>query len=100
MDNLPVDDGTVKAGGSRSPHRIYNIGNNRSEDLGEMISLIEQTCGRVAKRRLLPMQPGDVRDTFADISAIQQDIGFEPRTTIATGVPRFVQWYRNYHGIQ
>lgn len=100
VDNPPVDDGTVKAGGSTSPHRIYNIGNNRSEDLGEMISLIEQACGRVAKRRLLPMQPGDVRDTFADISAIQQDLGFEPRTTIAIGVPRFVQWYRDYHGIQ
>ena len=99
VDNPPADDGTVKAGGSISPHRIYNIGNNRSEDLGEMISLIEQACGRLAERRLLPMQPGDVRDTFADISAIQRDLGFEPRTTISEGVPRFVQWYREYHGL-
>jgi UDP-glucuronate 4-epimerase len=99
VDNPPADDGAVKAGGSISPHRIYNIGNSRSEDLGEMISLIEQACGRTAERRLLPMQPGDVRDTFADISAIQRDLSFEPRTTIADGVPRFVQWYRGYHGV-
>jgi UDP-glucuronate 4-epimerase len=99
LDNPPADDGAVKAGGSISPHRIYNIGNSRSEDLGEMIALIEQACGRPAERRLLPMQPGDVRDTFADIGAIQRDLGFEPRTTIAEGVPRFVQWYRDYHGL-
>jgi UDP-glucuronate 4-epimerase len=97
LDKPPADDGTPKAGGSVSPHRLYNIGNNRSEELGEMISLIEQACGRPAERNLLPMQPGDVRDTFADISAIQRDLGFEPRTTIAEGVPRFVQWYRDYH---
>jgi len=99
LDSPPVDDGAPKAGGSVSPHRLYNIGNSRSEDLGEMITLIEQACGRSAERRLLPMQPGDVRDTFADISAIQNDLGFEPRTTIAEGVPRFVQWYRQYHGL-
>ena len=99
VDNPPADDGALKAGGSVSPHRIYNIGNSRSEDLGEMISLIERECGRPAERRLLPLQPGDVRDTFADISAIQRDLGYEPRTTIAEGVPRFVQWYREYHGL-
>ena len=97
LDNPPADDGSEKAGGSISPHRLYNIGNNRSEELGEMISLIEQACGRKAERNLLPMQPGDVRDTFADISAIQRDLGFQPRTTIAEGVPRFVDWYRAYH---
>ncbi|WP_242138015.1 GDP-mannose 4,6-dehydratase [Sphingomonas sp. TREG-RG-20F-R18-01] len=99
LDNPPADDGMAKAGGSISPHRIYNIGNSRSEDLGEMISLIEQACGKPAERRLLPMQPGDVRDTFADISAIRRDLGYEPRTTIAEGVPRFVAWYRAYHGL-
>ena len=99
LDNPPPDDGAVKAGGSISPHRLYNIGNNRSEELGDMIALIEQACGRPAERRLLPMQPGDVRDTFADISAIRRDLGFEPRTTIAEGVPRFVRWFRDYHGV-
>ncbi|SEN62720.1 UDP-glucuronate 4-epimerase [Sphingomonas gellani] len=99
LDNPPPDDGAVKAGGSVSPHRLYNIGNNRSEELGHMISLIEEACGRPAQRRLLPMQPGDVRDTFADISAIQRDLGYAPTTTIAEGVPKFVQWYREYHGL-
>ncbi len=63
-----------------------------------MIALIEQACGREAKQRLLPMQPGDVRDTYADISAIQRDLGFQPTTSIDEGVPRFVEWYRDYHG--
>ena len=99
LDNPPPDDGLVKAGGSISPHRLYNIGNSRSEDLGEMISLLEQACGRPAERRLLPMQPGDVRDTFADISAINRDLGYEPTTSIAVGVPKFVDWYRSYHKV-
>jgi UDP-glucuronate 4-epimerase len=96
-DNPPADDGEEKAGGSRSPHRLYNIGNHRSEELTHMIDLIEEACGRKAERRLLPMQPGDVRDTYADISAIQRDLGFEPTTSIDVGVPRFVDWYREYH---
>ncbi len=97
LDNPPPDDGEEKAGGSRSPHRLYNIGNHRSEELTRMIALIEQACGRTADKRLLPMQPGDVRDTFADISAIQADLGFAPTTSIDEGVPRFVDWYRTYH---
>jgi UDP-glucuronate 4-epimerase len=99
LDNPPPDDGEEKAGGSRGPHRIYNIGNHRSEELTRMISLIEEACGRKAEKLLLPMQPGDVRDTFADISAIQRDLGFEPTTPIDAGIPRFVAWYRDYHGL-
>jgi UDP-glucuronate 4-epimerase len=98
-DNPPPDDGAVKAGGSKGPHRLYNIGNNRSEELIRMIELIEQACGRKAERRLMPMQPGDVRDTFADISAIQRDLGFQPTTGIEEGVPRFVDWFKTYHGL-
>jgi UDP-glucuronate 4-epimerase len=64
-----------------------------------MIDLIEQVCGRKAERRLMPMQPGDVRDTYADISAIQRDLGYRPTTTIDQGVPRFVDWFRAYHGV-
>ncbi|MBV9929924.1 MAG: GDP-mannose 4,6-dehydratase [Alphaproteobacteria bacterium] len=99
LDHPAPDDGTEKAGGSRAPHRLYNIGNHRSEELGRMIDLLEEACGRKAERRLLPMQPGDVRDTYADISAIQRDLGFEPTTTIAEGIPKFVDWYRQYHGL-
>jgi UDP-glucuronate 4-epimerase len=99
LDNPPPDDGAKKAGGSRGPHRLYNIGNHRSEELTRMIDLIEDACGRKAERILKPMQAGDVRDTFADISAIQRDLGFQPTTPIDVGVPRFVQWYRDYHGI-
>ena len=97
LDNPPPDDGEAKAGGSVGPHRLYNIGNHRSEELTRMIGLIEQACGRTAEKRLLPMQPGDVRDTYADISAIQRDLGFAPSTSIDEGVPRFVAWYRDYH---
>jgi UDP-glucuronate 4-epimerase len=99
LDNPPLDDGAEKAGGSKGPHRLYNIGNNRSEELTHMIGLLEQACGRKAERRLLPMQPGDVRDTFADISAIQRDLGYAPTTGIEIGVPRFVEWYKAYHGL-
>ena len=93
------DDGREKPGGSRAPHRLYNIGNNRSEELGRLIALIETACGRPAIRNLRPMQPGDVKDTFADITAIQHDLGFTPRTTIDEGVPKFVDWYRGYTGM-
>ena len=97
LDNPPPDDGAVKAGGSAAPHRLYNIGNHRSEELRRMVSLIEAACGREARIELQPMQPGDVPDTFADITAIQEDLGYQPSTTIDQGVPRFVEWYRDYH---
>jgi UDP-glucuronate 4-epimerase len=95
----PVDDGAIKAGGSVAPHAIYNIGNHRAEELGRLISLLEGACGREAIKVMEPMQPGDVHATYADISAIQRDIGFEPSTTLDTGVPLFVDWYRTYHGL-
>ena len=97
LDNPPPDDGLEKAGGSKAPHRLYNIGNNNSEELVRMIGLLEDACGRRAEKKLMPMQPGDVRDTYADISAIQRDLGFQPSVRIDEGVPRFVSWYRAYH---
>ncbi|MGB3722658.1 MAG: GDP-mannose 4,6-dehydratase [Pacificimonas sp.] len=100
LDNPPPDDGSEKAGGSVSPHRLYNIGNNQSEELGKMIGLIEQAVGKEARRDVLPMQPGDVRATFADIDAIAGDLGYAPTTTIDEGVPRFVDWYMRYHGLK
>ncbi len=98
-DNPPPDDGAEKAGGSVAPHRLYNIGNNRSEPLGRVIALLETATGRQAVRNYLPIQPGDVIRTAADIEAIAGDLGYRPTTTIDVGVPRFVDWYRRYHGV-
>ena len=97
LDNPPTDDGAVKAGGSMAPHRLYNIGNSRSEELTRMIALLEEACGRKARLEMLPMQPGDVPETYADISAIQNELGFAPVTTIDTGIPAFVDWYTAFH---
>ena len=97
LDGPPTDDGEVKAGGSTSPHALYNIGNSRSEDLMRVVELLEQETGRKGLLDPKPMQVGDVRETFADISAIERDHGFAPRTSIDEGVPRFVSWYRDYH---
>ncbi len=98
-DNPPPDNGAEKAGGSVAPHRLYNIGNNRSEPLGRVIELLETATGRQAVRNNLPIQPGDVIRTAADIEAIAGDLGYRPTTTIDVGVPRFVHWYRQYHGV-
>lgn len=97
LRKAPPDDGASKAGGSQAPHAIYNIGNHRAEELGRLIALIEDACGREAIRIMEPMQPGDVHATYADIEAIQRDIGFAPSTSIDVGVPLFVDWYRDYH---
>jgi UDP-glucuronate 4-epimerase len=97
LDAPPADDGSTKAGGSTTPHALYNIGNNRSEDLMRVVRLLEQATGQQALLDPQPMQVGDVRETFADISAIERDLGFEPSTRIDEGVPRFVAWYRDYH---
>jgi UDP-glucuronate 4-epimerase len=99
LDSPPADDGQVKAGGGTSPHALYNIGNSRSEDLMRVVELLERETGRKALLDPKPMQIGDVKETFADISAIERDHGFQPSTTIDEGVPRFVAWYREYHGL-
>lgn len=99
LDRAPVDNGLEKAGGSCSAHAIYNIGNNRPEPLLRLIELIEASVGRTAQLRMLPMQDGDVKETYADISAIERDLGYRPTTPIDIGVPRFVAWYKSYHGI-
>jgi UDP-glucuronate 4-epimerase len=99
LDSPPADDGSSKAGGSTSPHALYNIGNSRSEDLMRVVQLLEQATGRKALLDPQPMQPGDVKDTFADISAIERDLGFRPATRIDEGVPKFVAWYREYHKV-
>lgn len=98
LDNPPADDGQEKAGGSVKPHRLYNIGNSRSEPLMKVVGLLEEACGRKAEIDFQPMQPGDVPATYADISAITRDLGYAPTISIEAGVPGFVHWYRDYHG--
>ena len=97
LDTAPADDGSTKAGGSSAPHALYNIGNSRSEDLMRVVELQERETGRKALLDPKPMQIGDVKESFADISAIERDLGFHPATSIDQGVPRFVDWYRDYH---
>ena len=99
LDGPPADDGGVKAGGSRSPHAIYNIGNHRSEELMRMIGLLEEATGRKAKLDFQPMQAGDVQNSFADISAIERDHGFAPTTRIDEARHAFVEWYMAHHGL-
>jgi UDP-glucuronate 4-epimerase len=99
LDAPPPDDGKPKPGGSKAPHRLYNIGNNRSEPLLKMIGEIEKATGRKAIKQLEPMAPGDVKDTYADISAIANDLGYKPTTPIEEGIPKFVAWYRSYKGV-
>ena len=95
----PADDGAIKPGGSSKPHAIYNIGNNRPARLLDVLRIIEQACGREARIEMLPMQKGDVPRTCADIDAIARDHGYRPGTPVEEGFPRFVQWYKEYHGI-
>jgi UDP-glucuronate 4-epimerase len=84
---------------SSAPWRIYNIGNNRPEELLHVIEVLEQCLGRKAKRNLLPMQPGDVPATYADVDDLTRDTGFTPHTPVEEGVRRFVEWYRAYYGV-
>jgi UDP-glucuronate 4-epimerase len=84
---------------SRAPWRIYNIGNNRPEDLMHVVSLLEKEFGSTARKQMLPMQPGDVEATYADVSNLERDIGFRPATAIEDGIARFAKWYREYHRI-
>jgi len=99
LDNPPKDDQSQKAGGSVSPHALYNIGNNKPEHLGTMIEIIEECCGKKAEKIMMPMQAGDVPASFADIDAISNDLGYKPSTSIDVGIPNFVNWYKNYKGL-
>ena len=84
---------------SSAPWRVYNIGNNNPVELLEVVRLLEETIGMKAKRELLPMQPGDVPATFADVDDLMRDVGFKPATPIAEGIARFIAWYRSYHNL-
>ena len=94
--NLPPRDGGEGAG---PPAKVYNIGNNRPEELTHVVTVLERELGRTAVKEMLPMQPGDVTETFADVTELMRDTGFSPQTPIEDGLRDFVAWYRDYHRI-
>ncbi|MGB9712390.1 MAG: NAD-dependent epimerase [Dissulfurimicrobium sp.] len=84
---------------SYAPYRIYNIGNNKPVELMYFIEVVERCLGKKAKKNLLPLQPGDVSVTYADISDLERDIGFKPQIPLEDGIPRFIDWYKKYYEI-
>ena len=86
-------------GTSKAPYRIYNIGNQKPIELMRFIELIEEGVGRKAEKNMLPMQPGDVKDTWADTADLTADVGYQPDTTIEEGVKKFVEWYLDYYNV-
>ena len=96
LDAPPADDGAAKPGGFTTPHRLYNIGNNRPEALMDLIGEIEKACGRPAQLTQMPIQPGDVMATYANIDETQRDLGYRPATPINIGVSAFVDWFQDH----
>lgn len=86
-------------GTSHAPYRVYNIGNNTPVELARYIEILESCLGRTAKKNLLPLQPGDVPDTYADVSDLAADVAYSPATPVEEGVARFVEWYREYYRV-
>ena len=102
VDKLPESDPEwtgekPNPGRSYAPYRIYNIGNNRPVELMHFIRVLEEALGKEAKKEMLPMQPGDMVETYADVDDLMQEVGFRPATPIEEGLGRFVEWYRKYH---
>jgi UDP-glucuronate 4-epimerase len=94
---LAATDRPAAAVPGQSPHRVYNLGNHRPEKLMDFIGLIEKELGRTAEKIMEPLPPGDVPETYADIDASRRDLGFEPRTPLSEGIPRFIAWFKSYH---
>jgi UDP-glucuronate 4-epimerase len=103
LDRIPEPDPawngeTPDSATSSAPYRLYNIGNQHPVELMDYIQVLERCLGREAKKELLPLQPGDVPDTYADVQELVRDTGYRPDTTVEVGVSRFVDWYRSYYG--
>lgn len=96
MPDPDFDSNRPDPGCSRAPYRVYNIGNHQPVELMTFIGTIEKALGREAKKNFLPMQPGDVMATFADVDDLRRDVGFEPRTPLAEGIARWADWFREY----
>ncbi|SEA10704.1 UDP-glucuronate 4-epimerase [Desulfuromusa kysingii] len=86
-------------GTSAAPYRLYNIGNNNPVELMYLIEVMEKALGKVAEKRMLPIQPGDVPATYADVDALVEDVGFKPETSIESGVEKFIDWYRGFYSV-
>jgi UDP-glucuronate 4-epimerase len=84
---------------STAPYRLYNIGNNKPVELLRYIEVLESCLGKKAQRNLLPLQLGDVPDTYADVDNLVEDVGYQPTTPIESGISRFVDWYRAYYEV-
>lgn len=84
---------------SNAPFRLYNIGSNNPVNLSRYIQVLEETLGVEAKKNLLPLQPGDVPDTFANVDDLIQDVGYRPATPIEYGIAEFVKWYKAYYNV-
>jgi UDP-glucuronate 4-epimerase len=93
VGHIPADDGRV------APARVYNVGNHHPEELMHLVALLEKELGRTAVKDMLPMQPGDVTETFADVGDLMRDVGFRPDTSIEEGIHGFVAWYRDYYKV-
>jgi len=103
LDRIPEPDPawngeTPDSATSSAPYRLYNIGNQHPVELMDYIDVLERCLGKKAKKELLPLQPGDVPDTYADVEDLVRDTGYRPDTTVEVGVSRFVDWYRSYYG--
>jgi UDP-glucuronate 4-epimerase len=104
VDRAPLGDPSYSGdapdpGSSSSPWRVYNIGNNNPAELLDVVQLLEEKLGKKAIRELVPMQPGDVPATYADVDDLMRDVDFKPATPIDVGIGRFIDWYRSYHGL-
>ena len=86
-------------GSSLAPYKIYNIGNNQPVELMRFIEVLEAKLGRKAEKNMMPLQPGDVPETYADVDDLVRDVGFKPDTAIEIGIERFVAWYREYYRV-
>ena len=101
LNHLPtplMQGSELTPGTSYAPYRIYNIGNGKPVPLMRFIEVLEAAIGKLAKKELLPMQPGDVKATFADTSALERAVGYQAKTSIEEGIPQFVDWFRDYYG--
>ncbi|MCB1720667.1 MAG: NAD-dependent epimerase [Rhodospirillales bacterium] len=103
LDHVPAGDASWDAKNpdpsfSNAPYRLYNIGHNHPEKLMDMIHILEEETGRMAEKNFMPMQPGDVYATYADVKGLEEVIGFKPEMSLAEGLKRFVSWYKGYYG--